>query len=367
MSDEYEEDTGAVLRALALRKNVLLTGPPGTGKSRLLNQVRHLFEWNSEHMGVRPEADIPLPPDLGPMPPWFPSHDRTFDRKVFSTVFDQNTKYRDFMRGLQPTVGKAAEFEVSSGTLYRACTHAAKDGNAALVVVDEINRGPALAVFGSALVGLEADKRANRDGSPSPTTQFFELLDDKGHGQQFALPPDLYILAAMNEADTSVEPLDVAFLRRFSPHRLRPRGSVLRTHFGLPEFSVEPPPVPTKAIDIYEALSQAWAGLNERIGLARGQAYELGHGALMHRQAPQILNPAADYAAEAWATVRAHLDEVFFGDSHALAELLGAAVPASPYVLQEAIFAGRSVSRIQGPAQLDPESLYTLLRVIAAS
>ena len=272
------------------------------------------------------------------------------------------------MRGLVPKIDTAGAFVVTKGTLYRASLHAMQDGNAALVVIDEINRGPAIAAFGSALVGLEADKRLPTSGEPTPETQFFELLDDDGNPTPFALPTDLYVLAAMNEADTSVEPLDVAFLRRFHIHRLEPRYDVLRRHFGLPPQSSEDlEPVPGSASDWYEALVRAFQRTNERILLGRGGAYQLGHGALMHAPAPlDGLAAAQLYVAEAWSTIRAHVDEVFFGDTRAIAEVLLAGHGSSPYTLMEATFAEQLVRRIVGPERPSPQELYQLLKIIAA-
>lgn len=355
-----------VLRALATRKNVIISGPPGTGKSRLLNKVRDLFEWHSSKMGADPEGDIPLPEERGNIPEWFPSPQCEVGRRTFTTVFDQNTKYRDFMRGLVPKVGEAGVFMVTSGTLYRATAYALERGQAALVIVDEINRGPAVAAFGSALVGLEPDKRLGADGERLPTSQQFELLGDNGELVTYALPADLYVLAAMNEADTSVEPLDVAFLRRFAPYRLEPQPAVLRSHFNLPQALGEVRKFPSSPEDVYEALSRAWTTLNRQILLARGAAYQLGHGALMHRPAPMgSLQAAQDYTSEAWATLRAHLDEVFFGDIRAMADVLRVEEETSPYDLEEAMFAGQSVSRVVGPLRPDANELYRLLSTIA--
>lgn len=363
-----ESDVRAILKALATRKNVIVSGPPGTGKSRLLNQVRDLFEWKDSQMGADPEGEIPLPEERGEIPQWFPSPQRTKGRETFATVFDQNTKYRDFMRGLVPKVGQAGVFEVTRGTLYRASVYALEEGKAALVIVDEINRGPAVAAFGSALVGLEPDKRLGAEGERLATTQQFELLGDEGELASFALPADLYLLAAMNEADTSVEPLDVAFLRRFAPYRLEPQPAVLRDHLGLPAETGELANSPSHPSDVYEALAQAWAVLNKQVLLARGAAYQLGHGALMHRTAPTGgLEAAREYSAEAWATMRAHLDEVFFGDTRAMADILRVEHEASPYDLEEATFAGQSVSRITGPLRPDATELDKLLAIIAKS
>lgn len=365
---EIDEPTREVLIALARRKNVLVSGPPGTGKSRLINQVRNVFAWVHGDTGASPHLAIPIPPATSPIPDWFPSPDRTTLRQSFPTVFDQNTKHRDFMRGLVPAVGQAGTFEVSSGTLYAAAELARQPGNAALVIVDEINRGPAVAAFGSALVALEPDKRLAPDGTATPTTQTFEILADDGGRQNYALPHDLYILAAMNEADTSVEPLDVAFLRRFAPIRLVPLLSVAYAHFGLVDEDGELPADASEPEHLYRALVRAWARLNDRISLVRGPAYQLGHGGLMHREAPTgSLANANGYVAEAWSTIRAHMDEVFYGDTRAISELLAAEDPVSPYHLREELFAGQSVSRVDGPSSLSADQVYALLTLVGRS
>lgn len=365
---EFDPDVRAVLTALARRKNVLISGPPGTGKSRLLSEVRDLFGWNHSGVGAAPERRIPIPPRRDAMPAWFPSPTRTESREVFATAFDQNTKHRDVMRGLVPSIGLSGAFEVSSGILYRAALHALGDGNAALVIIDEINRGPAVAAFGSSLVGLEGDKRLDSDGRPTSSTQYFEVMADDGGSERFALPADLYVLAAMNEADTSVEPLDVAFLRRFAPYRLEPSVDVLCQHLGLKALPDELPLEASEPEHLYGALAAAWARLNERTALARGAAYQLGHGGLMHREAPQSSMAAAtEYSLEAWATLKAHIDEVFFGDTRAIADLFAAGLKGSPYSVVEDVLAAQTVFRVMGPQRLSGEQLYGLLRAIAGT
>lgn len=331
----------------------------------MLNEVRELFQWKQGITGSAPTGPIPIPAASGPIPAWFPSPDQEVSRSVFQTVFDQNTKYRDFMRGLVPEVGLAGVFIVTEGTLYRAAKQAEHDGNAALVLIDEINRGPAVAAFGSALVGLEADKRLLRNGAPAETTQYFEILGDNGTHESFALPHDLYILAAMNEADTSVEPLDVAFLRRFHIHRLAPDTDILREHLGLAPVPSHIPETPSLGTDYYEALAQAFTKINEQILLGRGQAYQLGHGALMHAPAGPGVSAAQEYVATAWATLRGHIDEVFFGNTRAVSDILRAESSTSPYTLIESTFAGQTVRRISGPLRPAPDELYRLLALIA--
>ena len=211
------------------------------------------------------QAEFPFHRLLGVVNPAlakdYPAPAKT-DRKVFRTVFHQNSKNRDFISGITPAVNKVAgqpDFRIISGTLYRASQHAKGQQGAALLIIDEINRGPAVQVFGGAIVAIEPDKRLAPDGSKRDETQYFELLDPaSGEIAEYALPHDLYILAAMNQADASVEPLDVAFLRRWEPLRLEPDAKVLRGFYGLPAANADPlPEAPTTPAHAFEAAARA--------------------------------------------------------------------------------------------------------------
>src|SRR5207302_2917330 len=127
---------------------------------------------------------------------------------------------------------------------------------------------------------------------------------------------------AMNLADTSVEPLDVAFLRRWAPYRLKPLRLVVDGALG----TSAPVPLvatPTSAVDVLNALVAAWEAVNERIATARGPDFELGHGVLLANAGlPTTVNAALEFASEPWKRIKAHVDEVFFGDLRGTAAAL---------------------------------------------
>src|SRR5690606_237080 len=225
------DDAKKILKLLEVHRNVLLSGAPGTGKSRLLSEVASLFEAKgSSKPAYNPSSSVPipnapsassnLPGDIG----------KSTNRKVFRSVLHQSSKYRDFLTGIMPELRKGkpqGSFRITEGVLYKASEYAKQTDNAALLIIDEINRGPTVQVFGGSIVAMEAEKRLDKDGKKTKETQFFELLNpDDGELIEYAFPRRLYILAAMNQADVSVEPLDVAFLRRWIPYNLEPSTDV---------------------------------------------------------------------------------------------------------------------------------------------
>jgi 5-methylcytosine-specific restriction protein B len=295
-------------------------------------------------------------------------------------VFHQNAKHREFITGLVPRVaeltgsdGGATQFVVQEGTLYRASEHAKQPDAASLLVIDEINRGPAVQLFGGAIVPFERDKRLKEDGSPGPETAAFELIrPPDGTLVEYELPLHLYTLAAMNEADTSVEPLDVAFLRRWRPYSLRPSTEALEQYFGVAApVPAELPKAPNSPQDVFRAAIAAWQKVNSRIGRGRGPEFQIGHGVLMGSwDLPTTAEAAAAHLYERWSIVQAHIQEVFFGDIRAVAEVLGAeegAAAGHPYRLESYLFGDEMRFELVGPELLEPSTLYAALRSIAIS
>ncbi|MBP0635924.1 AAA family ATPase [Cupriavidus sp. AcVe19-6a] len=375
VSDECKQ----ALKLLARSRNVLISGPPGTGKTKLLAEVALAFEmaFGIAPAGGPPKLNhtggIPIPPAAGGADKDIPAPTKT-ERKVFRTVFHQNSKYRDFVSGITPAVNKVAgapDFAIVKGTLYRAGEHARTASGAALLIIDEINRGPAVQVFGGAIVAIEPDKRLAPDGSKRAETQYFEMLDPStGNVVEYALPHDLYILAAMNQADASVEPLDVAFLRRWEPLRLEPDEKALRNFYGLDVKGAHGLlDVPANVTDALEASVRAWVGVNEQIALGRGPEFQIGHGVLMSDVTPQTMTLAEGLRTlcVGWAKVRAHVEEVFFGDTRGIATVLNALDgPAfNPFKLTETTFADDLRFRLEGPSNFNETNIYPALRAFA--
>ena len=68
-----------------------------------------------------------------------------------------------------------------------------------------------------------------------------------------------------------------------------------------------------------------------------------------------------------WAKVRAHVEEVFFGDTRGIAAALNAMDgPAfNPFKLTETTFADDLRFRLEGPTNFAEDNIYAVLRALA--
>lgn len=365
--DSLITETNKILRLLAENKNVLLTGAPATGKTTLLNLVAESFEERGR-TEVDPYGPAAFPDCSDGDCSAFPGGNCD-KRKVFRTTFHQGTKYRDFVRGLEPNPDKeGVQFMVSRGTLYQASEYAKQDNSAALVIIDEINRGPAVGVFGDMISSFEADKRLGDDGRPvKGKTVTVQIMGDDAQLVDYQLPSHLYFLAAMNQADSSVEPMDTAFMRRWRQEKLLPSVETLCEYFGIQSSGNGLKPEPESAGDVYAATVAALVCINHKISLGRGEDYEIGHGVFMRLEAkdvPQDTDGSLRYIADCWPLVEAHIEEVFYGDKEAVADVLNAHDGAF-YTVQQETFAGRQVLSIDSEAVTEG-NVYSMLCSLAA-
>ena len=341
----------------------------------LLGEVAALFESLVEEKPAKYNAGaaVPIPSVTGSGLPG--AIGQAANRRVFRSVLHQSSKYREFLTGMMPDAREGAlpgKFRVTEGTLYKASEYANREDHAALVIIDEINRGPAVQVFGGAIVAMEGDKRLGPSGEPQSSTQYFDLLDPKtGDLIEYAFPDSLYLLAAMNQADVSVEPLDVAFLRRWAPVALEPSSDVLKEHFAIGDDDGEELPESTSSRDhLLRATIRAFEAVNKRISLGRGPEFQVGHGMLMCQGGmPSEFSGVLRALVPAWRQLKNHIDEVFFGDVRGAAVVLNAdlGIEGNPYELVETSFGDAPKAEIEGPVSVGPAEIYGLMRALASS
>lgn len=354
-----------ILELLSKKKNVIIMGAPGTGKSRIINEICEKFEKNTASI-QKPAHEVGA---TVPIPAVRTSGNtleflKKKNRKVFRTTLHQNSKYRDFLTGIVPIPNGSGGFQINEGILYRANEFAKQEDSAALLVIDELNRGPAVEVFGGSIVAIESDKRLSSDNGILPMTQTFEIVDPvDGKLVEYAFSPNLYILAAMNQADVSVAPLDVAFLRRWQPFRLKPDYVCLEKHFNI-NTNDNVPEVPTTNSDVYLAAVKALIKINKRIFVGRGADYQLGQGVFLStKPSGDSVDKALEFVCEVWDMIFAHIEELFFGDAISISYVVNANNSLSPYELEEVSFAGE-IKTILTHEEIDKTNIYDLYRAI---
>lgn len=166
--------------------NVIYYGAPGTGKSHTIN------ESIAEDYTVR-------------------------------TVFHADTQNSDFLGCLKPKMqGDAIRYEFRSGPFTDAVIKAFREPTEQhWLVIEEINRAPAAAVFGEIFQLL--DREPTGESTYSINLSDLDMIQhiesetglalDRG---MLKIPSNLNLLATMNSSDQAVMPLDTAFKRRWN-------------------------------------------------------------------------------------------------------------------------------------------------------
>ncbi|MCO5792681.1 MAG: AAA family ATPase [Blastomonas sp.] len=166
---EQADDIMLLWRA---KKNIILQGPPGVGKSYAAQRLAYAL------MGMK---------------------DR--DRLRF-VQFHQSYSYEDFVEGFRPT---ETGFALKPGKFVEFCRRAESDPQRPYVfVIDEINRGNLSKILGELMVLIEPDKRNAEWSMPLASGQ-----------APFFVPSNVYLLGLMNTADRSLAVVDYALRRRF--------------------------------------------------------------------------------------------------------------------------------------------------------
>ncbi|MFD3248418.1 McrB family protein [Rahnella aquatilis] len=147
------------------------------------------------------------------------------DNDIVRTVFHPDTQYSDFVGSLKPKTkidsfgNTRISYEFRSGPFIEAYIKAVSQKNKPVyLVIEEINRAPAAAVFGELFQLLDR----NSDGSSVyeiniSDPDMLEYINEKVPSPitSLKIPANLSILATMNSSDQAVMPMDTAFKRRW--------------------------------------------------------------------------------------------------------------------------------------------------------
>lgn len=179
LSEVYmaEENYDTLVGLLKNKKNLILQGAPGVGKTFAAKRLAYSM------MG---EKD---------------------DSRIEFVQFHQSYSYEDFVMGYKP---QAEGFKLTNGIFYQFCMNAAEHPNKDyFFIIDEINRGNMSKIFGELLMLIEKDYRGTAATLAYSGTAFF-------------VPKNLYIIGMMNTADRSLAMIDYALRRRFSFYGMEP-------------------------------------------------------------------------------------------------------------------------------------------------
>ncbi|MED7827633.1 AAA family ATPase [Streptomyces chiangmaiensis] len=281
------EDVAGVLEALERKGQVILHGPPGTGKTRLALGAALALAGRADALNSTPDQRAAAQAET------------LRDGRIHMVTFHPSYGYEDFVEGFKPDLsatGPGLTLALTDGVFHTLCAQAiARPDETFLLIIDEINRGDLPRIFGELVTLLELDKR----GLP---------LALSVSRRTFSVPPNVRIIGTMNTADRSISHLDAAVRRRFAFLPVGPDPDAVSGTVG--------------PLD----LAQFFESLNTRIARHLDADHQIGHAYLLRNGEP--IATEDDLAAAFHHEVIPLLEDYCLGRADLLHRILGSLVDA---------------------------------------
>jgi hypothetical protein len=199
------------------KRNRLLYGAPGTGKSHKLNKdAKKLCNCNDDNIDehitrVTFYQEYTYGQFVGAYKPITIYADEFSNTSVFSDI-DKVNKIND---PLKPYI----QYSVELGPFLNLLVKAIKNKDKKYVlIIEEINRGNSSAIFGDIIQLLDRDSSGKSEYSIELSVALMNHIRTK---QGIAtgnvrIPSNMFIWSTMNSSDENVEPIDAAFKRRWT-------------------------------------------------------------------------------------------------------------------------------------------------------
>ncbi|WP_139377040.1 AAA family ATPase [Halobacillus hunanensis] len=263
-----EKEYDNLTNLLQYKKNIILQGPPGVGKTFVSKRLAYSLMGKED------------------------------DTKVEMVQFHQTYAYEDFVMGYRP---EDNGFSLKNGIFYEFCKRAEENPEKDYYfIIDEINRGNLSKIFGELFMLIERDKRE-------------EYVTMSYSKEKFTVPGNVYLIGTMNTADRSLAQLEVALRRRFAFFTLEPSFNHKWEYFmktkGLSDEMID---------RVLVAVQKINRKIREDFQLGRG--YEIGHS--FFTTSLQGIEERAWFDTIIQFEIKPLLEEYFFDRPEEVDELL---------------------------------------------